>query len=164
MPIATSTSSANGTSWSVDVVEPTVRAATRKVRTWPKTASDEATRITGQARRASSAGAQVGRGGAHHPRPPSGPVAQQRAATEHDHDQPADDEGGHHRHRRPDRRGQGQQHQHGEHDLDQLSGHAVPDDGPRTPREVPGLAAMAHGAVHVAEDSPGRVLLRNCER
>ena len=31
MPIATSTSSASGTSWSVEVVEPTVRAATRKV-------------------------------------------------------------------------------------------------------------------------------------
>ena len=155
--IASSTSIASGHSRAGDASVPVVHAATRKTAPWPAATTTEVTATTGHARGSSSAVADVGAHRADDPCPPG--RAALRQGPQHERRRRA-----RRRRRRarpspsPARTGESrsEQRDQGQHHEDDLAGRPLPRDGAQAATEVPGVQAVPHAAVDVADDAAGQ--------
>ncbi len=91
-------------------------------------------------------------------------AARPQPRHEQDDDHGDDEPDRHQRHRRVDRRRQRQQDDHGEDDLHDLPGEALPGDGPEGATDLAGVVAVAQPAMDVADDAAGTVTLMKSER
>ena len=134
---------------------PAVRAASRNVIVWPATISADASAMPSHALRASSPSrmsrAAARRTRAHADRPlGSHPGHEHGAAQRHD------DRERHQRHRRSHGRRERDENDHGEDGLHDLSGGALPCDGPQRAADIAHVATVADPAVDVADDPAGQ--------